>query len=229
MSGAQLASPGRPRTRVTADTAIRFPGECRISGSGVFSPLVVFQEGDRYWLAEGFHRLAAGLHAGLGELPFEVRQGGLRDAILHSVGSNATHGLRRTNADKRRAVSILRQDELVAVDPATGDPWSDQEVSRRCAVSPTFVGTMRRSLSTVDSEPITRAYRDRHGNVTQMDTARIGRRPADPTPDLLPQPEAPEASSPADDAGNVVVLGNRFTIMPAPGAVKRDHFADQSP
>ena len=74
---------------------------------------------------------------GLGELPCEVHQGGLRDAILHSVGSNATHGLRSTNAGKRQAVSILLQDELVAVDPATGDRWSDQEVSRRCAVSPT--------------------------------------------------------------------------------------------
>jgi hypothetical protein len=153
-----------------------------MAAGAAFPPLVVFQEGDRFWLAEGFHRHAAGLDAGLGELPCEVRQGGLRDAILHSVGSNATHGLRRTNADKRRAVSILLQDELVAVDPATGDRWSDQEVSRRCAVSPTFVGTLRRSLSTVDSEPTTRAYRDRHGNVTQMDTALIGRRTAEPEP-----------------------------------------------
>jgi len=32
-----------------------------------------------------------------------MRQGGLRDAILHSVGSNATHGLRRMqHADRLR-------------------------------------------------------------------------------------------------------------------------------
>lgn len=32
----------------------------------------------------------------------EVLRGTKRDAILYSVGANSTHGLRRTNADKRR-------------------------------------------------------------------------------------------------------------------------------
>ena len=38
--------------------------------------------------------------------------GGLRDAILFSVGANAAHGLRRTNADKRRTVLLLWEDEV---------------------------------------------------------------------------------------------------------------------
>ena len=118
-----------------------------------------------------------------------MRQGGLRDAILHSVGSNATHGLRRSNADKRRAVSILLQDELVAVDPGTGDSWSDREVARRCSVSADLVGAVRRDLTVGnDSEPTTRAYRDRHGNVSQMRTGGIGRRPAAPAPVMAREP-----------------------------------------
>ena len=96
-----------------------------------------------------------------------MRQGDRRDAILHSVGANATHGLRRTNADKRRAVSILLQDELVAVDPATGDPWSDREVALRCVVTHPFVAGLSSSLVTDTSEPTTCTYRDRHGNVTR--------------------------------------------------------------
>lgn len=145
-----------------------------------------------------------------------MRQGGLRDAILHSVGSNATHGLRRTNADKRRAVSILLQDDLVAVDPATGNRWSDREVARRCSVGAPLVATVRSGLTVTSySEPTTRAYRDRHGNVTQMDTARIGRRAAEPAPDLPTQPDAPAVPPPADDAGNVVLLINRLAIMSA--------------
>lgn len=124
-----------------------------------------------------------------------MRQGGLRGAILHSVGSNATHGLRRTNADKRRAVSILLQDELVAVDPATGRPWSDREVARQCAVHHELVGRMRADLTGGNaSEPGTRAYRDRHGNVTQMDTARIGRRQAE-TDARVPQHIDPQSLS----------------------------------
>ena len=104
-----------------------------------------------------------------------MRQGGLRGAILHSVGSNATHGLRRSNDDKRRAVSILLQDELVSVDPSTGKPWSDREIARRCAVDHKFVAKQRTPLTgDIPSQDHVRAYRDRHGNVTQMDTARIG-------------------------------------------------------
>ena len=37
-------------------------------------------------------------------------KGTQRDAILWSISANATHGLRRTNEDKRRAVTRLLQD-----------------------------------------------------------------------------------------------------------------------
>jgi hypothetical protein len=33
-----------------------------------------------------------------------------RGPLLHAVGANARHGLRRTNADKRRAVELLLAD-----------------------------------------------------------------------------------------------------------------------
>jgi len=66
-----------------------------------------------------------------------VRQGGLRDAILHSAGANTAHGLRHPNADKRRAVLMLRQDDEWAA-------WSDREIARRCAVSTDTVGRYRK-------------------------------------------------------------------------------------
>jgi hypothetical protein len=136
----------------------------------------MFLEHKRFWLAEGFHRIASALQSGFTELPLpcDVHEGGLRDAILHSAGANAAHGLRRTNADKRRAVLMLLEDEEWAA-------WSDREIARRCAVSADLVGIVRRDLTVVsDSEPAPRTYQDRHGNVTQMDTARIRPRPAVP-------------------------------------------------
>lgn len=48
--------------------------------------------------------------AGVDEVPAEVRTGTLRDAVLYSVGANAAHGLRRSNAGKRRAVETLLAD-----------------------------------------------------------------------------------------------------------------------
>jgi len=44
------------------------------------------------------------------ELEINIINGTQRDAILHSVGANATHGLRRSNQDKRKAVVTLLED-----------------------------------------------------------------------------------------------------------------------
>ena len=51
--------------------------------------------------------------------------------------------------------------------------WSDREIARRCAVVNAFVPQMRHSPCTKHSVPTQRTYQDRHGNVTQVDTARI--------------------------------------------------------
>src|SRR5215207_11626412 len=66
-----------------------------------FPPVTVFYDGADYWLADGFHRYHARAtrHP---DIEAEVRQGTRRDAILFSVGANASHGMRRTNEDKRR-------------------------------------------------------------------------------------------------------------------------------
>lgn len=76
---------------------------------------------------------------------------------------------------------------------------ADREIARRCAVSNDFVSRLRASLSSDDSEPAPRTYQDRHGNVTRMDTARIGRKAAEPAPSAAAEaeaaalPHAPEA------------------------------------
>ena len=69
-----------------------------MAAGAIFPPLVVFQEGDRFWLAEGFHRVGAYTAAGFTEVPCVVHLGGLRDAILHSVGLTPTmaSGVRTT-------------------------------------------------------------------------------------------------------------------------------------
>jgi hypothetical protein len=93
----------------------------------------------------------------------------VRDAILFSVGANATHGHRRTNEDKRRAVLKLLNDR-------EWSKWSDREIARQCSVGNKFVGDLRRSL-TVFEHSETRAYTTKHGTVSTMDTSRIGTTP----------------------------------------------------
>lgn len=136
-----------------------------------FPPLTVYRDGSTFWLADGFHRIAAAKYAGRQHVVCDVQQGTIRDAILHAVGANANHGMRRTNADKRRAVETLLKDDEWA-------RWSDNKIADSCGVSVPFVGKVRSSLSTVNSEPSSeRTYTDRYGNTRTMNTANIGRRP----------------------------------------------------
>src|SRR5690606_24706601 len=101
-----------------------------------FPPVVAFYDGAAYWLADGFHRAEAARVAGLDSIAADVRQGTRRDAVLYSVGANAAHGLRRTNADKRRAVLALLDDD-------EWGRWSDGEIARRANVSQPFVSKLR--------------------------------------------------------------------------------------
>lgn len=100
------------------------------------APVTVFYDGSEYWLADGFHRAAASEGCQRTEIQADVRPGSRRDACLAAAGANATHGLRRSNADKRRAVVLLLQDE-------EWSQWSDREIARRCGVSHTFVSNLR--------------------------------------------------------------------------------------
>lgn len=72
-----------------------------------FPPPVVFTDGKDNWLADGWYRLAAHKAMKKSTVLCEMRKGGLEDAILYAAGANARHGLRRTNADKERAVRTI--------------------------------------------------------------------------------------------------------------------------
>ena len=99
-----------------------------------------------------------------------MKQGDRRQAILFSVGANATHGLRRTNADKRRAVMRLLEDD-------EWKNWSDREIGRRTGVSNRFVSNLRADFTVNRSqseEPQQRTYTDRHGNTSTMNVGGIG-------------------------------------------------------
>lgn len=131
-------------------------------------PVVVFYDGSDYWLADGFHRLEAHKRASLESIIAEIRQGTLRDAVLFSVGANAAHGLRRTNADKRRAVELLLGDE----------EWklkSDRWVANRCGVGHQLVASIRNQVgdsSTCRDHASTRLGQDGKAYPSSQPTSR---------------------------------------------------------
>jgi hypothetical protein len=101
-----------------------------------------------------------------------VRQGTRRDAVLYSVGANAKHGLRRSVADKRRAVETLLKDEEWRQFGPTG-------IAERTNVSRQFVYQVMNDkphLSTLTNENT--KYVDKYGTTTTKNIVNVG--PKDP-------------------------------------------------
>jgi len=96
--------------------------------------VVVFCDGVDHWLADGWHRYMATKRIGALEIDADVRGGTHADALLHSYGANQTHGLRRTNEDKRKAVAGVL--ELMP-------DWSDRAIAGHVGVSAPFVAAVR--------------------------------------------------------------------------------------
>lgn len=144
-----------------------------------FPPIVVYHDGSDYWLADGFHRYHGARKALMAGIACEVHSGTRRDAVLHSVGANDAHGLRRSNADKRKAILTLLEDE-------EWGQWSDNKIAEMCRVSSPTVAKYRAHLQKFIDEPAVRKV-ERGGKTYTQDTTNIGAAKAD-------------AGSPATDA-----------------------------
>lgn len=109
-----------------------------------FPPIDLYFDGEKYWLSDGFHRVSSRKRASLpgSTIAAIVHQGTRRDAVLASLGANATHGLKRSNADKRRAVMTLLQDQEWC-------KWTNTAIAQVCGVDETLVRTIKSELSSV--------------------------------------------------------------------------------
>ena len=101
-----------------------------------FPPVVVFFDGEVYWLADGFHRVYAAMSIDLTEIDADIRHGSKRDALECALGENDKHGLRRTNADKRNAVRVMLEDE-------EWSKLSNCQIAVKCNVGEALVRKMR--------------------------------------------------------------------------------------
>ncbi len=138
-----------------------------MEAGATFPPIIVFFDGTQYWPGDGFHRIEAARRIDREAISAEVRDGGQRDALLLAASANATHGLRRTQADKRRSVETLLRDP-------EWSRWSDREIGKACAVDHKTVGKVRRELTGEIPTDRTVTYRDRHGNESEMKVSASG-------------------------------------------------------
>lgn len=173
---------GDTQTRDAIDEATVAEYEQHYRDGVDLPPIEVVWDGRSFWLHDGFHRYHAAKRAGLTSLPAISVEGTADLARWLACGANRTHGLKRSNADKRRAVSMA-----LALKPEE----SNAAIAAHCGVSDHFVGDVRKDLTPIGSEStadrVTRTGRDGR----KINTSRIGKRTAPP-----PKPEP--KSTPAD-------------------------------
>ncbi len=182
---------GGTQSRAAIDRGVVSEYADAIKGGAAFPPITVYFDGVSYWLADGFHRYEAYALAQVYDAPADIRQGTQRDAILFSVGANASHGLRRTNDDKRRAVQTLLSDPEWAV-------WSNREIARQCQVDEKTVRRYREEASAEKPQITPERTVTRSGTTYQQNTSNIG---ASSKPDQAMSERDIPAPAPEEDAG----------------------------
>jgi hypothetical protein len=157
-----------------------------------FPPGEVVWDGKEYWLWDGGHRCAA--HRQLGrDFAVNVRDGTQEEAQWLASGANTTHGLRRSNDHKRKAVELA-----LRLHPEQ----SNSALAGHCGVDEKMVRTARTRLEAAGD---VRAAKVRTGKDNrELDTGGIGRRaPKEARPGSpLPRPATsakPKSSPPRAD------------------------------
>lgn len=120
--------------RAQIDTATVNEYAERMTAGDKFPPILVFGSADRCWIGDGWHRVLAALQISLKKIDADLRRGNRTDALKHALSANTVHGMRRTNADKRRCVEIaLREFPKL----------SSRAIAEMCGVSPQSVLNIR--------------------------------------------------------------------------------------
>lgn len=128
-----------------------------------FPPVTVHFDGIQYYLSDGFHRYHAARRIEKASIVANVIPGTFRDAQLYATSVNAKHGMRRTNADKRKAVMTM-------LDDFEWSQWSNAEIARHCGTSAAFVSNLR-AVVEGDTKPETVKYRTPTGEVAEKKRA----------------------------------------------------------
>lgn len=114
-------------------------------------------------LADGFTRYGAHKKAKAPTMRVAIREGTQRDALIFSLGANQSHGQRRTNKDKIRAVRIAVNDPEIST-------LSNMEIARICGVSESMIREARPAIKAPAARKVAR-----DGKIVTMDTAAIGK------------------------------------------------------
>jgi hypothetical protein len=136
---AHIRTDGGTQSRSTLNQEVVERYADNMQAGDTFPPVIVMYDGSSYWLADGFHRLAAAKRLLLTMIAADVRPGQRRDAVFFGFGANRMHGLNLTNEDKRRAARALLEDR-------EWGKMSNREIARHVGCTHTFVAKIREQV-----------------------------------------------------------------------------------
>lgn len=175
-----------------------------------FPPVTVFFDGSETWLADGFHRWHAHKQAGKASIATHMIPGSQRDAILHSVGANATHGLQRSPADKRKGVRTMLEDFEWA-------DWSDREIARRCNVSAQLVQAVKHEMEAGQKV-----------SAAKMNNKGVKKSKEAPPPEEMDVEEQPEDEAIKELIEENVRLSDRVAVAAMQGTEEEKKLAEET-
>jgi len=167
-------------------------------GGATFPNPVVFHDGEKYYLADGLHRVTADAENNIPKVFADIRKGTWEDAFRFACRANDQHGVATSREDKKsRTQSYLKRNAKL----------SDRQIAEVCNVSPTYVGQQRRELETKGLLSTVDSRKTKNGKNVSVSTGRKAaktRKAKQDTPkDSGPkEPEkTPDADGPAGHGG----------------------------
>ena len=133
-----------------------------------FPPVDVMFDGTHYWLFDGFHRVETYLRSGRTAISARCYDGTLEEAQWRSYAANKNHGLRRSTADKERAIRA-------ALRHAKAPGLSNEQMAKHLGVDPKTVAKYRAEMVATLEIPESKTRTGADGRT--INTANIGKRP----------------------------------------------------
>jgi len=129
---------------------------------------VVKIDADTYIIVDGHHRYAGAKEAGIEDVTCHIIEGTEYDALVLSLSANANNkALKRTNADKRKAV-------LTALDHEEFKNYSNREIASLCKVSSTMVDKIVREHQNLNDDNLITANVCTQTGTSEEDEREIG-------------------------------------------------------
>jgi len=153
----------QPRAQMEDAVILRYSEVWQNAEAGAYpfrEPVVLFCDGGRYWIGDGWYRVLSGIRTGQQFISADVRNGGKEDALLYATSCNHQHGQPSTLRDRLRAVRMT-----LTLKPE----WGDGQIASHCHVAKDTVAKIREKLVS-EGEPVSNprsvGFTARNGKVT---------------------------------------------------------------